>query len=207
MKKTLVIALLFTSIFLSACSQQTKSQLNWDKQNINSDSDFGVSCSLNSTWASDCSTDTWKLFSITSTAFTGWEKIPAKYSCMWKNINPSFEILNVPKWTQSFAMIAHDPDAPSWDWIHWIIRNFSPNTTKIDEWKNPLWSIVGKNSRWKAEYRWPCPPNGTHKYFFKLYAIDTNYWDLPNNMTLKQFEDITKWHVLWTTEIYWTYSK
>ncbi len=234
MKKSLFISLLFALIFLSACAKAPTIENVLD-QTWSSDTETGASCSLNSTWDSSCDVSTWKTesskstwetvsvkttwdtsfikkdvkwFAITSTAFVNKWKIPVQYSCMWKNINPSFEIQNAPKWTQSFAMIVYDPDAQSWSWVHRIIWNFSINSKTIDEWKAPLLAVVGKNSRWKTEYRWPCTPNGTHRYFFKLYAMDTNYGNFPSlMMTVKQFEDITKTHILWTAEIYWTYSK
>ena len=104
-------------------------------------------------------------------------------------------------------MIVHDPDAPSWDWVHRAIRSFPVSSTKIEEWKIPLWAAVGKNSQWKNVYGWPCPPSGTHRYFFKLYALDTNFGDPQYKVTLKQFEDAFSGHILWTAEIYWTYSK
>jgi Raf kinase inhibitor-like YbhB/YbcL family protein len=126
---------------------------------------------------------------------------------LWKDINPPFEIINIPQWTQSLALIAHDPDAPNGDWIHWIIWNFSAKFTQIEEWKTPWWATIGENSRWEASYRWPCPPSGTHRYIFKLYALDTNYGDLSSKMTLAWFEGIVQWHVLWTAQIMWTYSK
>lgn len=205
MKKQLVILILFATIFLSACTNKTNIE-TISNQSWTSIADAGSFCSINSTWTSACDTITGAVFAITTTAFQSWDEIPIKYSCMWSNINPSFEIFNAPKWTQSLAMIAHDPDAPDWDWIHWIVWNIPVKTTKIEEWVTPLWAMVGKNSRWKTQYSWPCPPSGTHKYFFKLYAISTNYLDLPNNLTLKQFEQIASWSILWTTEIYWTYT-
>lgn len=214
MRKILAVTLLFMLISLSACAKKSMPQTTQD-QILNSGSELDSFCSLNSTWASACDTDTWKLFSITSTAFENGNQIPIKYSCMWENINPPLEILNTPKWTQSFAMIVHDPDAPGWDWIHWIILDLSPNLTKIEEWYISSWISVGLNSRWKSEYRWPCPPSGTHRYFFKIYAIDTDwkgikssfYTDFPDKISLSQFEEITKWHILWTAEIMWTYGQ
>jgi len=224
MKKILIMVILPTIIFLSACTKSPIIEPILD-QIWNSDTEVGASCSLNSTWNSSCDVNTWEIvsikstweialikknskwFAITSTAFQNKWKIPAQYSCDWKNINPSFEIQNPPKWTQSFAMIVYDPDSPSWDWVHRAIRNFPLSVKKIDEWKIPLWATIGKNSQWKNAYSWPCPPNGTHRYFFKLYALDINFWDPQYKVTLKQFESTFSWHILWTTEIYWTYSK
>lgn len=200
MKKILFILVIFSVLFLSACNKQSTT-------NIQSSEEWAT-CSLNDPEPT-CSTDTVldnSNFKITTTAFqSGW-KIPGTYSCMWKNINPDLEISWAPKWTQSFALIVHDPDASKWDRIHRMLRNIPAWSTKIEQWNTPAWSTIWENSRWKAEYRWPCPPSWTHRYYFKLYSLDTNYWDLPSQMTLEEFENITKPHILWTTEIMWTYS-
>ncbi len=215
MKKSLLISILFILIFLSACTKLPiiEPVLN---QTWASNTEVGASCSLNSTWNSSCDINTWEIslikkdskwFTITSTAFQNKDKIPAKYSCDWKNINPPFEITGLPKWTQSFAMVVYDSDDSSWVLVHRVIRNFPISNTQIEEWKIPLWATIGKNYQWKNVYSWPCPSSGTHRYFFKLYALDTNFWDPQYKVTLKQFESTFSWHILWTAEIYWTYSK
>ncbi|MFZ2151289.1 MAG: YbhB/YbcL family Raf kinase inhibitor-like protein [Candidatus Absconditicoccaceae bacterium] len=234
MKKSLVITILFIIIFLSACSKSPIIEPILD-QTGSSDTKSNDSCSLNYTGDKSCAADTGEIdlikntgdvslikstgaislikkdskgFTITSSAFQNKGKIPVQHSCYGKNINPPFEIIGAPKLTQSFAMIVYDPDTQSGDWIHWMIWNISINTQTIDEGKSPLLAVIGKNSRGKAEYRGPCVVSGTHRYFFKLYAMDTNYGNFPNKMmTIKQFEEITSTHILGTAEIYGTYSK
>ena len=199
MKKILFVSVLFSIMFLSACNNKTMDNNTLDTQE-------GNFCDPKES-LSDCETWNQNLdFKITTTAFQSWWSIPIRYSCMWKNVNPELEISWVPKWTQSFTLIIHDPDAPKWDWIHWFLLNIPANIKKINEWENPIWAKVNKNSRWKSEYRWPCPPSWTHRYYFKLYALDTNYWDLPEQMTLEEFEKNALTHIIWSTEIMWTYS-
>lgn len=115
---------------------------------------------------------------IFSRAFQSGELIPSKYTCDGNNISPPLKISGIPKAAKSLALIVDDPDAPAGTWVHWIIWNINPQTTSIAEQSVPADAIEGKTSFGKSGYGGPCPPSGTHRYFFKIYALDT-WLDLP----------------------------
>ncbi|NOZ80285.1 MAG: YbhB/YbcL family Raf kinase inhibitor-like protein [DPANN group archaeon] len=107
---------------------------------------------------------------LTSPVFANNEKIPAKYSCEGEDINPPLKIDNIPEGTRTMALIMDDPDAPAGTWDHWIVFNI-PVTTSIPEDVKTL-GVSGMNSWGRTGYGGPCPPSGTHRYFFRLYALD-----------------------------------
>lgn len=109
---------------------------------------------------------------ISSPAFDSGGEIPVDYTCDGRNISPPFEISDVPKGAKSLVLIIDDPDAPGGPYIHWLIYNFSPFTTKIEEGNLPGLAAMGKNSADSTVYVGPCPPSGTHHYNIKLYALD-----------------------------------
>ncbi len=109
---------------------------------------------------------------IKSNAFEHNGFIPSKYTCDAQNINPPLEFSDVPKNTKSLALIVEDPDAPGQTWDHWLLWNISPDTKKIKKGKMPEEAIAGTNDFNKTTYGGPCPPSGTHRYFFKLYALN-----------------------------------
>lgn len=111
-------------------------------------------------------------FQLTSPAFNDNEKIPVKYTCKGENINPPLKINNAPAQTQSLAIIMHDPDAPGADFLHWTIWNISPETTIIEEDSTPQGALLGKTDFGHPHYGGPCPPSGTHRYVFDLYALN-----------------------------------
>ena len=110
---------------------------------------------------------------LTSPAFKDNGEIPAKYTCDGDNINPELAIENVPSGTKSLALIMEDPDAPGGLWVHWIVWNIRPNMGVLVERAEPRESVTGKNSWGHNQYGGPCPPSGTHRYMFKLFALDT----------------------------------
>lgn len=107
---------------------------------------------------------------VISTVFSHNGHIPSEYTCDGKDINPPFEITNIPEGTRSLALIMEDPDAPRGTFDHWLVWNISPNEA-IAEQTNP--GISGTNDFGKTGYGGPCPPSGVHRYFFKVYALDT----------------------------------
>lgn len=109
---------------------------------------------------------------IENPAFQNNEKIPAKYTCDGINTNPPLKISGTPKDAKSLTLIMDDPDAPMGTWTHWIILNISPTISEIPENSVPPNSTELKTSFGKPGYGGPCPPSGTHRYFFKLYALD-----------------------------------
>ena len=105
---------------------------------------------------------------LTSAAFREGEHIPAKYTCDGENINPQLEFGNIPKETQSLALIMEDPDAPNGTFTHWLIWDLPVLHTIMEgEAHGPQ----GKNDFGDNNYGGPCPPNGTHRYYFRLYAL------------------------------------
>ncbi|MFA6571676.1 MAG: YbhB/YbcL family Raf kinase inhibitor-like protein [Bacteroidota bacterium] len=113
---------------------------------------------------------------ISSSSFQEGTLIPQKFTCDGKNISPALEWQNVPKGTKSFALIVDDPDAPMGTWIHWVVYNIPSDVLEFPEdfSSSELNNKVkqGSASNNKTGYHGPCPPNGTHRYFFKIYALD-----------------------------------
>lgn len=111
--------------------------------------------------------------SISSPVFENNGSIPGKYTCDGMDVNPPLKIDNVPSEAKSLALIVDDPDAPRGIWVHWVVWNIDPKTEEIREDTVPKDSVQGINDFEKRDYGGPCPPSGTHRYFFKLYALDS----------------------------------
>jgi Raf kinase inhibitor-like YbhB/YbcL family protein len=150
---------------------------------------------------------------LTSEAFVNGQSIPAKYACTGRNISPALTWNDPPAGTQSFALIVDDPDAPMGTWVHWVLFNIKSDTRNLQEdlpvtGKNvdPNAIYVGKNSSGRIGYDGPCPPSGTHRYYFKLYALDSPINLLPGatkEQVLKEMEG----HILAQGELMGTFSK
>ena len=110
---------------------------------------------------------------VTSSAFPEGGKIPKKYTCDDTNVSPPLRIEGAPSNTKSVALIVEDPDAPGQTWIHWLVWNIDPHTTEIREKSVPPNAVQGASDFGSATYGGPCPPSGTHRYYFKAYALDT----------------------------------
>lgn len=115
---------------------------------------------------------------ITSTAFEDGGIIPKKYTCDDVNISPPLSWTGIPAGTKSLALICDDPDAPAGVWVHWVIFNLPPDSTELKENVPPQKVLSngakqGKNDFGNMGYGGPCPPNGIHRYYFKIYALDT----------------------------------
>lgn len=131
-------------------------------------------------------------FSISSTAFEHEGQIPAKYTCDGEGINPPIRIDHIPDDTQSLVLIVDDPDAPKGTFDHWIVWNIDP-ISHIDENSNP--GLSGMNSAGKTGYHPPCPPSGSHRYYFHLYAL--SIWpDLDANANRKELEHVMNNHIV-----------
>jgi Raf kinase inhibitor-like YbhB/YbcL family protein len=116
--------------------------------------------------------------SLISPAFTAGLPIPSDYSCKGRDISPALSWTEPPANTQSFALIMDDPDAPIGTWVHWVIYNISAAARELPEAVPTDPQLVdgsqqGTTSARSTGYHGPCPPSGTHRYFFKLYALDT----------------------------------
>jgi Raf kinase inhibitor-like YbhB/YbcL family protein len=139
---------------------------------------------------------------IASPAFDNGGVIPDKYTCNGQNINPEIIIKDIPTDAKSLAVIMYDPDAPMGTWVHWVVWNLEPNE-KIPE--NSSLGEAGLNSWNKKSYGGPCPPSGTHRYFFKIYALDTEL--SLKNSEKKEVESAIKGHILAQGELIGTYTK
>lgn len=114
-----------------------------------------------------------KELKITSPEFENMGYIPKRYTCDGENISPPLHISNAPEETKSFVLIVDDPDAINMTWDHWIVFNIDKDTKRINEGEVPKSATQGLNDFEQYDYTGPCPPDTVHRYFFKLYAIDT----------------------------------
>jgi len=142
---------------------------------------------------------------LTSPAFEHNQGIPSEYTCDGSDTSPELNLEDVPENTKSLVLINDDPDAPVGTWDHWIVFNLPPSTTKIEKGQEPS-GIGGKNSWGKTGYGGPCPPSGTHRYFFKLYALDAEL-DLQEGAAKKEIESAMEGHILEKTELIGTYKR
>jgi hypothetical protein len=116
------------------------------------------------------------VFKLATNAFPDGAVIPAVYTCEGDNISPALEWVGEPSGTESFALIVDDPDAPAGTWNHWLLWDIPKGTHSLAEGYQPAsWIHSGKNDFGELGYGGPCPPRhgGMHRYFFRLYAIDT----------------------------------
>lgn len=143
---------------------------------------------------------------LTSPAFKNNELIPTKYTCDGQNTNPALLISDIPNNAVSLALIVDDPDTTIGTWTHWTVWNIDPNTIEIKENSIPPSAVQGITSAGTIGYHGPCPPSGTHRYFFKLYALDTKLD--PNQ--IKDKESLLKAmanHILNQTELIGLYGR
>ena len=143
---------------------------------------------------------------ITSLAFEHNSEIPSIYTCDGKNINPPLEFVQVPTNAKSLVLIVDDPDAPSKVWVHWVVYNINPKTQEVKENSIPQDGIEGMTDFGKPGYGGPCPPSGNHRYFFKLYALDS-VLDLPQNATKQIVEQKMQEHIIDKAELIGLYSR
>ncbi|HKW28740.1 MAG TPA: YbhB/YbcL family Raf kinase inhibitor-like protein [Verrucomicrobiae bacterium] len=149
---------------------------------------------------------------ITSTAFAGGQPIPDKFTCTGANISPPLQWTNAPAGVKSFALIADDPDAPVGTWVHWVIYNLPATSTALAETTPPVpelpdGSKQGINDFRQTGYGGPCPPPGKpHRYFFKIYALDTTL-TLNADATRKELLKAMDGHVLAEGQLMGTYQR
>lgn len=131
--------------------------------------------------------------------------IPSKYTCDGEDISPPLEIKNVPEEAESLALIVDDPDAPLGTFVHWLVWNIPPKKTSFDE-DEEISFPQGKNDFGRLEYGGPCPPSGTHRYYFKLYVLDKKL-DLKEGKKKKDLKKAMSGHVIEKTELMGQYSR
>jgi Raf kinase inhibitor-like YbhB/YbcL family protein len=129
---------------------------------------------------------------VSSALFRQNDFIPRRYTCEGKNVNPSLNIDHIPKRTESLAVIVDDPDAPVDTWVHWLMWNI-PVTHHLKE--NDAPGVQGASDFGKNIYSGPCPPKGTHRYFFKVYALDCKL-EIPAGASKPDLEQAMDGHIL-----------
>jgi Raf kinase inhibitor-like YbhB/YbcL family protein len=148
---------------------------------------------------------------IMSSAFQDGGMIPSKYTCDGQDISPPLSWSGVPYNAKSLALISDDPDAPMGTWVHWVVYNIPPNETSFEEGitKDSLAQkgiLQGTTDFRRQEYGGPCPPSGTHRYYFKLYALGTEL-NPEKGANKKQVEAAMEGQVLMQGQLMGRYSR
>jgi Raf kinase inhibitor-like YbhB/YbcL family protein len=148
---------------------------------------------------------------LQSSAFSAGGSIPVKYTCDGEDISPPLNWDEPPAPTKSLALICDDPDAPMKTWVHWVIYNLPPEIRSLPENlpagnSLPKGGLQGITDFRQVAYGGPCPPSGTHRYLFKLYALDS-VLDLKPKATKAQVEAAMKGHILAQAELVGRYRR
>jgi Raf kinase inhibitor-like YbhB/YbcL family protein len=143
---------------------------------------------------------------ITTTVFQEGGNIPSKFTCDGADANPPLRFEGVPAEAKSLALIVDDPDAPGGLFTHWLVWNIDPKTTAVEENGAPSNSVQGKNDFGKSGYGGPCPPSGTHRYFFKIFALDRQL-DLAAGSKRAQLDAQMRGHIIAQGELMGRYSR
>lgn len=149
---------------------------------------------------------------VTSSGFSPGASIPNKFTCKGEDLSPALEWNGAPSNTVAFAIIMDDPDAPSGTWVHWVMWNLSATTHSLSEGVPKREQLQngarqGRNSFGKTGYNGPCPPPGqTHRYFFRLYALDSKV-ELPAGADRNALDAAMKGHVLAQGEYMGTFHR
>ena len=145
------------------------------------------------------------MMKLTSSLFENMGLIPSTYTCDGADINPPLSITGVPEGAKSLVLILDDPDAPAGIWTHWVVFNIPPDTKEIKEGVEPTGS-QGLTSSKKIGYGGPCPPDREHRYYFKLFALDTKL-NLKEGASKKDVEKAMEGHILANTELIGRYNR
>lgn len=144
---------------------------------------------------------------IDSPAFAMGEAIPKEYSCDGRNVNPPLRFVGLPEQAKSLALIVDDPDAPSGTWTHWTVWNLDVTTAELPaDWRPTNGEVEGLTSFGRTGWGGPCPPSGTHRYFFKVFALDAMLL-LGPSADVQELEAAMRDHVIDKAGIFGTYSR
>ncbi len=148
---------------------------------------------------------------LTSSAFSHEGSVPAAYTCDGRDISPSLAWTAPPAGTKRLALISDDPDAPMGTWVHWVVYNIPPAVKQLAEAfpataELPDGTRQGMTDFGRVGYGGPCPPGGTHRYYFKLYALDTAL-SLGPGVTKRQLEEAMQGHILAEAQLMGRYRR
>ena len=144
---------------------------------------------------------------ISSPSFLNNASIPKKYTCQGEDINPVLNIEEIPEGTKALALIVDDPDAPMGTWVHWVVFNIHPdNSSRYEIKEKQVPGVQGINDFQRLNYGGPCPPSGTHRYFFKAYALDGDL-NLKSGSSKSAVEGAMQGHILAKAELIGLYKK
>ena len=148
---------------------------------------------------------------VTSAAFKQGEMIPKKYTCDGLDVSPPLEWTDAPEGTKSYALICDDPDAPRGTWVHWVVFNLPSGVKALPEGVPAKETLdngakQGANDFRRIGYGGPCPPGGTHRYFFKLYALDA-VLNLASGATKQQLLKAMEGHILAEEQLMGRYKR
>ena len=173
---------------------------------------IGLSCAAG--WGAQAATSQQApdmAWSLSSPAFKPGDMIPAPYTCDGQDLSPPLQWAPPPSGTKSLALVSDDPDAPGGTWVHWIVYNLPPSLRVLPEAFPPNEELPdgtrqGLTSFGRTGYGGPCPPSGTHRYVFTLYALDV-VLALPPRSSARQLDEAIKGHVLAQAELMGTYRR
>jgi Raf kinase inhibitor-like YbhB/YbcL family protein len=194
---TLYTALLSCTLFLSACRGGTTTP--------------AANTNAAATPAATAKGEDKMTLKLTSTAFDEGGAIPVRHTCDGEDISPPLAWSGVPDGTKTLALVADDPDAPRGTWVHWVVYRLPAAARSLPE-NLPARETLddgtrqGKNDFQKVGYGGPCPPSGTHRYYFKLYALDTDL-TLPSAATKDQLLKAMDGHILVQCELMGRYKR
>ena len=143
------------------------------------------------------------VLTISSTAFENKGLIPRKYAGEGDNVSPPLTIQGIPTGTKTLALVVDDPDATLGTWVHWVMWNIPPVETIVE---NSAPGVQGRNSAWKSSYSGPHPPFGIHRYFFKVYALDSDL-NLDRSASKQDLEKAMMNHILAKAELVGLYKR
>ena len=143
---------------------------------------------------------------ITSSVFQDGGEIPSKFTCDGTDASPQLHLDGAPPAAKSLALIMDDPDAPGGSFTHWIVWNIDPKTNEIGQGGAPAGAIQGRNDFGKSGYGGPCPPSGTHRYYFRIFTLD-RMLDLKSSAKRAELDSAIRGHVLAKAELMGRYSR
>lgn len=142
-------------------------------------------------------------FRVSSPAFAEGDVIPVRHTCDGENLSPGVHFSGIPKEAKTMALVMEDPDAPSGNWVHWVVWNIPPREQFAED---SIPGTEGINDFKKHHYGGPCPPSGTHRYYFRAYALDTAL-NLPATSDRYQLAKAMEGHILAASEWMGRYTR